>query len=466
LHIGGARSALFDYLIARKLGGTFIVRSEDTDRERSSAASEQNILEALRWLHIDWDEGIDAGGAYGPYRQTERLALYGQYTERLLKDGKAYHCYCTEEELEAERRSQLARGETPRYIGACRHLTEEQRAAYEAAGRKKVVRFHVPVGEQLVVRDLIRGEVVFDSGGIGDFIIVKSDGIPVYNYAVVIDDITMNITHVIRGDEHLSNTPRQLVLYQALGEPAPVFGHVSLILNTEGHKMSKRDGDTAVLDYRAKGYLPEALVNFVVLLGWSPSDEREFFTLEELTEQFSLERVAKSPAVFDVNKLNYINAHYLKQADPDRLAHLALPYLREEGLFVGELTDEAQRWIRDFVQAVLDHLAYLAQVKEYIHYFTGSEVPAAQAEVQDILTGEQAPQVIRLFKDKIQTAEDLSAEAVKGIIKAVTKELKLSGKLVFMPLRAALTGQMHGPELYHIVSLLGRENVLRRLARY
>lgn len=467
LHIGGARSALFDYLLACKNNGTFIVRSEDTDLERSSRESEHNILEALRWLELRWDEGIEAGGAYGPYRQTERLELYKQYTQRLIDEGKAYPCYCSTEELDAQRQAQLSRGETPRYTGKCRRLSNEERARLDAQGQSKVIRFHVPAGDQIVVHDLVRGDVVFDSEGIGDFIIVKSDGIPVYNFAVVIDDITMKITHVVRGEEHLSNTPRQIVLYQALGVQPPFFGHVSLILNTEGHKMSKRDGDTAVIDYRAKGYLPEAVVNFIVLLGWSPQGEQEFFTMDELIREFSLERVSKSPAVFDINKLNYMNAHYLKQADPDRLVSLVLPYLQEIGLFTeGEITEKERHWVRDFVQAVVDHLSYLAQVKEYIHYFVGGEAPQAEGEAKEILAGEQVPQVLALFKEKLQAVETLTKESVKGILKSITKELKLSGKLVFMPVRIALTGQMHGPELDRIVPLLGLENVLNRLEQY
>lgn len=279
LHIGGARSALFNYLLARRENGVFIVRSEDTDLERSSRESEHNILEALRWLKIEWNEGIEVGGDNGPYRQTERLDLYREYTKKLIESGHAYSCYCSEEELEEERQALIAKGETPRYLGKCRHLTEEQKAKYEAEGRKPVIRFRVPEGQKIVIHDHVRGEVVFDSDGIGDYVIVKSDGIPTYNYAVVIDDTTMKITHVIRGEEHLSNTPRQILIYEALDLKVPEFAHISLILNTEGRKMSKRDGDTAVIDYQAKGYLPEAVVNFIALMGWAPPGEEEFLHL-------------------------------------------------------------------------------------------------------------------------------------------------------------------------------------------
>lgn len=464
LHIGGARSALFNYLLARRENGVFIVRSEDTDLERSSRESEHNILEALRWLKIQWGEGIEVGGENGPYRQTERLELYREYTQKLLESGHAYHCYCSEEELEEERQALSAKGETPRYLGKCRHLTEEQKAQYEAAGRKPVVRFRVPEGEKIVIRDQVRGDVVFESDGIGDYVIVKSDGIPTYNYAVVIDDTTMHVTHVIRGEEHLSNTPRQILIYQALGLSVPEFAHISLILNTEGRKMSKRDGDTAVIDYQAKGYLPEAVVNFIALMGWAPPGEEEFFTLEELENIFSLDRVSKSPAVFDLNKLNYINAHYIKQTSPERLAELALPYLQEMGAMPqGELSEREKTWLLHFVQAIVNHLSYMAQVKEFVHYFQGPEAPAPEGEALEILRGEQVPGVLELFKSKLQELEALTVDGTKTLLKQITKELKLGGKLVYMPIRIALTGQMHGPELYDMIPLLGRENVLKRL---
>lgn len=466
LHIGGARSALFNYLFAAGRGGTFILRIEDTDLERSSRESEKDIINALRWLGIEWNEGIEAGGQNGPYRQTERLDIYKEYTRKLVEKGYAYYCYCSEEELENERQELIARGETPRYRGKCRCLTEEQRLALEAEGRKPVVRFRVPEGEQIVIDDLVRGKVAFDSEGIGDYIIVKSDGIPTYNFAVVIDDMLMGITHVIRGEEHLSNTPRQVLIYKALGIPAPEFAHISLILNNEGRKMSKRDGDTAVIDYYRKGYLPEAVVNFVALLGWSPAGEQEFFTLEELKKEFSLERVSKSPAVFDLNKLNHINAHYIKESSDERLAELVLPFLREAGLFVSEeLGSEDRKWINGFVGAVKEKVSNLREMKDYVRYFYGTEVDEPEQEARAVLKGETVPRVLALFKEKIANAEELDVSRAKAILKEITKELKLKGKDVFMPVRIALTGQMHGPDLDRIISLLGKDNIFKRLEK-
>ena len=266
-HIGGARSALFNYLLARKTGGKLILRIEDTDRERSTPESEENIKAALKWLGMDWDEGVDVGGPNGPYHQMERLDIYKKYTDKLLAEGKAYYCYCTDEELEKERQSLIKEGKMPRYMGKCRHLTEEQIAQFKAEGRKPTVRFRVPADKQILVRDMVRGDVVFDSNNIGDFVIVKSDGIPTYNYAVVIDDALMHITHVIRAEEHLSNTPRQCLVYDALGFKQPTFGHISLILGKDHTKMSKRHGATSVDQYRQLGYLPEAINNFLALLG-------------------------------------------------------------------------------------------------------------------------------------------------------------------------------------------------------
>lgn len=314
-HIGGARSALFNWLLAKKYtDGKFVLRIEDTDRVRSTKESEENIKAALKWLGLDWNEGIDVGGEYGPYRQTERLDIYKKFTDKLLAEGKAYYCYCTEEEIEAERQALRAQNKMPLYGGHCRNLTPEQIAKYEAEGRKPVIRFRTPCDQSVKFDDMVRGKMSFDSNGIGDFVIVKADGIPVYNYAVVIDDALMHITHVIRAEEHLSNTPRQVVLYEALGFPVPKFGHISLILGKDHTKMSKRHGATSVEQYKNLGYLPEAIVNFLALLGWAPQSEQEIFSIDELIKEFSMDHVAKNPAVFDIDKLNWINAQYMKKS--------------------------------------------------------------------------------------------------------------------------------------------------------
>jgi nondiscriminating glutamyl-tRNA synthetase len=463
LHIGGARSALFNWLLARQTGGTFVLRIEDTDLERSSKESEENIKDALRWLGITWDEGIDAGGAYGPYRQTERLDLYRRYTEELLAKGLAYHCYCSEEELEADRQQLMEKGEMPRYLGKCRHLSGAEKEKYCAQGRKPVVRFRVPEGENIIFQDLVRGQVVFESDGIGDFVVVKSDGIPVYNYAVIIDDTTMHITHVVRGEEHLSNTPRQLLLYKALGLTPPEFAHISLILGKDRSKMSKRHGSTAVEQYKNKGYLAAGLINFLALLGWSPAGEQEFFTMDELIEQFSLERVAKNPAVFDVDKLNWINSYYLKQLPIHELTELAIPHLIAGGYITEQEAVERRAWIETVMVAVKDYLSYAAQVTEHVDVFFNDSPEFENEETKAVLAEEEIPLVTSKFKEKIAAAPVLDTPTVQGILKSITKELKLGGKKVYMPLRVALTGKAHGPELDVLISIIGKERSMQRI---
>jgi len=461
-HIGGARSALFNWLLAKKHGGKLILRVEDTDRERSTKESEENIKEALRWLGITWDEGVDIDGPYGPYRQTERLEIYNKYTEKLLENGHAYYCYCSEAEIEAEREAQLAKGETPCYSGRCRNLAEEDKVRFVAEGRKPTVRFRVPQNKSIVFTDLVRGTVSFDSNGIGDYVIVKSDGIPVYNYAVVLDDSLMHITHVIRAEEHLSNTPRQILLYEALGFEMPKFGHISLILGKDRTKMSKRHGATSVEQYRNLGYLPEALDNFLALLGWAPASEQEIFSLEELVEEFSMDRVAKNPAVFDIDKLNWINSHYIKQAKPELITDLALPHLKAAG-YIDEITPDQYAWLVNVVTALQGHISYAAQIVDHVDIFFNDNIEFETEEAHEIMRDADIPQVMDAFCTKLAALEQLDGPVIKALLKSITKELKLGGKKVFMPIRIAITGKMHGPDLDKIIPLIGRERVLSRV---
>lgn len=460
-HIGGARSALFNWLLAKRYGGKLILRIEDTDLERSTKESEQNIMDALRWLGITWDEGVDVGGPFGPYRQTERLDTYRRCTEQLLAEGKAYYCYCTEEDLEAERKEQMDKGETPRYRGHCRHLSALQKKELEAAGRKPVVRFLVPEHQQIIFNDLVRGTVCFESDGVGDFVIVKSDGIPVYNYAVVVDDAMMSVSHVIRAEEHLSNTPRQILLYEALGFRLPEFGHVSLILGKDKTKMSKRHGATSVDQYRKLGYLPEAIVNFLALLGWSPVGEQEIFTLEELINQFSMDRVAKNPAVFDIDKLNWINAQYMKQLTTAELTALVLPHLKDAGFVTHSLDASQNDWLEKVVETVREYISFAAQIIDVVPLFFNENV-TFEAEAKAILLDPEAPRVMQLFCSKIEALAEIDAPSVKSVLKNIVKETKLGGKNVYMPIRVAVTGMVHGPDLDKIIPLLGKERVLSR----
>ena len=457
LHIGGARSALFNYLLAKHEDGDFIVRMEDTDRDRSTPESEENIKASLRWLGIDWNEGIDIGGPYAPYRQMERLETYREAAQKLLEAGLAYYCYCSEEELEAQRQALIAKGETPRYLGNCRELSAAQKAAYEAEGRKPVIRFRVPAAKALPIEDGVRGRVVFDSDEIGgDFVIVKSDGIPTYNFAVVVDDHLMEISHVIRGEEHLSNTPRQLLLYEALGWEAPQFAHISLILGEDHSKMSKRHGSVSVVNYQKEGYLAPALVNFLALLGWSPEVEEEFFTMAQLEEQFSLDRVSKSPAVFDVQKLRWINSQYLRALPPAELAAGLVPYVG--ATFAGER-------LQLLAETFANHLETFADIKGYLPLIEGVEKPELTTEAAEVMAAESVPGLVALFAEKIAAMETIEPAAVKAAIKACGKELGLKGAGLFMPLRIALTGSQHGPDIDKLAALMGKEIILGRLAK-
>ena len=457
LHIGGARSALFNYLLAAREKGDFVLRVEDTDLERSSRQSEQNIIDSLRWLGIEWNEGIGVGGPFGPYRQTERLPLYTAAAERLIASGYAYNCYCSEEKLEQERAAQQAAGQTPHYNGACRNLSPKERATYEAAGSRPVVRFVVPQNQELVIEDIVRGRVVVNSAEIGgDFIILKSDGLPTYNFAAVVDDFQMRITHVVRGEEHLPNTPRQLLIYQALGYPPPVFAHVSLILGPDGSKMSKRHGAVSVVNYQEEGFLPQALVNFLALLGWSPQGEQELLSMEQLKEQFSLSRVSKSPAVFDIAKLRWLNAQYLRALPPSEIARGIAPYLPE--------SFNAERTLL-LAESLAHHLETFAGVRDYLPLIEGPTRPTLDGEAATTLDQEHAPRLLASFFAHIEALnnDEFTAAAIKEAIKQAGKETGAKGAALYMVLRVAITGNTHGPDLDKIAALIGKENLLARL---
>ena len=462
-HIGGARSALFNWLVARNKNGKFLVRVEDTDLARSTRESEEDIKAALKWLGLNWDEGIDVGGENGPYRQTERLDIYHKEIQRLLDEGKAYYCYCTEEELEESRTQQLAEGKTPVYNDHCRSLTEEEIAKYKESGRKPVIRLRVPKEGVFAFDDMVRGHVTFQAAGVGDFIIMKSDGIPVYNFAVVVDDALMNITHVIRAEEHLSNTPRQIAIYQALGYDIPKFGHISLILGSDHKKMSKRHGATSVDEYRKMGYLSDAVVNYLALLGWAPKGEQEIFTREELIEQFSMKRVSANDAVFDIEKLNWINFQYMKQLSPEELLELTLPFIINAGYITGPLSDEKKEWLKKVVWFVRDHLYYGAQTPENIKIFFEELSATTDEEMLDIMNRETSKMIIKSFAEKLSDLDTFNESSIKDVFSNLMKESGIKGKAAFEPVRIALTGEIHGPGLYTLIELFGKEKTIQRL---
>lgn len=466
LHIGNARTALFNYLFARNAGGKFIIRIEDTDQKRNIAGGEESQLAYLKWLGIDWDESIDKGGDFGPYRQSERNHIYKKYYEDLLNRGLAYKCYCTEDELEAEREAQLARGEMPRYSGKCAHLTEEDQKKLEAEGRKPSIRFRVPAGKTYTFKDMVKDDVSFDSDGIGDFVIVKKDGIPTYNFAVAIDDHLMEMTHVLRGDDHISNTPKQLMIFEAFDWTPPIYGHMTLIVNESRKKLSKRDESIIqfIEQYADLGYLPEALFNFITLLGWSPQGEEEIFSKEEFIEIFDAQRLSKSPALFDKQKLLWMNNQYMKELDLDKVVELSLPHLVKAGLVREEMSEEEEKWVRSLIGLYQEQMSYGAEIVELSQMFFQDEIEYDEA-AKAVLEEEQVPEVLASFKNIIQDLEPFVAPEIKKAIKAVQKETGHKGKKLFMPIRIAVSGQSHGPELPNSIELLGKEKVIRRIER-
>ncbi|WP_053364748.1 glutamate--tRNA ligase [Bacillus sp. FJAT-27245] len=465
LHIGNARTALFNYLFARSQGGKFIIRIEDTDKKRNIEGGEESQLKYLNWLGIDWDESVDKDGGYGPYRQSERIDIYRKYYTRLIEEGHAYKCYCTEEELEAEREEQSARGETPHYSGKCRHLTDEERSRLESEGRQPSIRLKVPAGKVYTFNDIVKGEVTFESEGMGDWVMIKKDGTPTYNFAVAIDDHLMEITHVLRGDDHISNTPKQLMVYEALGWDAPIFGHMTLIVNESRKKLSKRDESIIqfIEQYDELGYLPEALFNFIALLGWSPAGEEEIFSKEEFIEIFDSARLSKSPALFDKQKLAWMNNQYIKKADLHRLVAISLPHLVKAGLVKEELTGQEREWVVSLIALFQEKMNFGAEIVEMSDIFFREDINPDE-EAKSVLAEEQVPEVLKAFLDEITKLEEFKAEGIQAAMKAVQKSTGHKGKKLFMPIRAAVTGQTHGPDLPKTIELLGREKIQKRLS--
>jgi nondiscriminating glutamyl-tRNA synthetase len=456
LHIGNVRTALFNYLFARHNQGKFILRIEDTDVERSTVSSELSILEDLKWLGLTWDEGPDVGGEFGPYRQSERISLYQEFVDKLLKKGKAYPCFCSEGELKKKSEALLSQGIAPKYDGKCRNLSRDEMMSLESKGIKPAIRFKVDE-DTVEVDDLIHGRVLFLRKEIGDFIILRSDGIAAYNFAVVIDDALMKITHVIRGDGHLTNTPRQILVSRALVFDIPKFAHHALTLGPDGTPLSKRHGAASLPFYRQEGYLPQAMLNFLALLGWSPENGEEIISLEEMIKQFSLDRVGKSGAVFNPDKLNWVNKVYLKRLPIEELTELVIPYL--EGI---NWEKRGKAWLREVVETVRNYLSHLSQIKEEVRIFFGPLPPLGEKE-NGILQEGKAIEVIRAYKGKIEKLDHINLENYQKMVNQVKGEHRVKGKTLYLPLRIALTGKTEGPELERVFLLLGKEESIERI---
>jgi glutamyl-tRNA synthetase len=457
LHVGNARTALFNWLLARGHGGTFILRIEDTDTERSTRESETSIERDLRWLGLDWDEGLSVGGSHGPYRQSERLHLYESYAKALLEADAAYYCFCTPAQLEAERQAALAAGRPALYAGTCRSLPKKERAARIAAGERPAIRFRVPQGREVVFGDAVRGAINVSTDVIGDPIIVRADGRPAYNFAVVVDDALMEITHVIRGEDHISNTPRQILMYEALGFAPPTFAHLALVMGPDHSPLSKRHGATSVAEFRSKGYLPEALVNYLALLGWSPGNDQELLPIDELARRFSLDHVGHSAGVFDEEKLAWVNRHYLKMADPGRLAELSIAYFKEAGFQMAPSAQgvEFLASAMAMASASVDRLNQVpARLALLFDYDAGAVL--RDPHVREELQGEGARAVVTALAEELAAAPRLDRERFRAAANQVKARTGQKGKALFHPIRLALTGRAEGPELDLAVPAIDR----------
>jgi len=457
LHVGNARTALFNWLLVRGQGGAFILRIEDTDAERSTRESEASFLRDLRWLGLAWDEGPDIGGAFGPYRQSERLHLYDSYSKELVSAGAAYHCFCSTAQLEAERREAVAAGKPALYSGTCRAVPREQASARIAAGERPAIRFRVPEGREVMFTDAVRGEVRFQTEVIGDPVIVRADGTPAYNFAVVVDDALMEITHVIRGEDHISNTPRQILLYEALGFAPPTFAHLSLVMGPDHAPLSKRHGATSVAEFRAKGYLPEALVNYLALIGWSPGGNDELLPIDELARRFSLDAVGHSAGVFDEEKLAWANRHYLKLADPMRLAELSVPYFTDAGLAVNP-DARGLEFLASAMPMASASVDRLAQVPARLAFLFDFDAAAALNDRQTLEEMQSGPAraVVQALAEALGAAPRLDREKFREAANRVKASTGLKGKALFHPIRVALTGRAEGPELDLAVPAIDR----------
>ena len=452
LHMGGARTALFNWLFARHEGGRFIVRVEDTDRERSDPALETQLLEDLAWLGLDWDEGPGRNGSRGPYRQSNRMEIYRTHVDRLLAADMAYPCFCTEEELDRKREEMTARGEPPRYDGSCSRLTAAERERLRGEGRPASVRFRFPAEEERRIEDIIRGEVVFPPGMVGDFVVMRSNGMPTYNFAAAVDDAMMEITHVVRGEEHLSNTLRQIVIYESLGLDAPRFAHLPLILGADRSKLSKRHGAPNVADFRERGFPRDGIVNYLAFLGWSPGDGREILSVEELVRVFTLERVSPSPSIFDEVKMEWVCARHVRDGGAARFLDDALPWFPPG--FAGTYDRAALGRIFDIAAEQLPAFSRLAAA--VAPFRPGS--PELDEEARVALAG--AAPILRAVRDALAGLDAWERDAIAAAVKSAGAAAGAKGRHLFMPLRAALTGAVHGPDLAAVIAVRGREDVL------
>jgi len=457
VHLGSLRTALYNYLFARLHNGTFILRIEDTDQARYAEGAVENLLTTLQWAGLDYDEGPEKNGSYGPYYQSQRRDIYNKYVDQLLTAGNAYRCFCSAERLQKIREAQIASKETPKYDGLCRNLSVQESEG-RAANESFVVRLKIPESGETIVRDIIRGEVIFQNELIDDQVLIKSDGFPTYHLANVVDDHLMQISHVIRGEEWLLSMPKHILLYDYLGWEKPQFAHLPLLLNEDRSKLSKRQGDVAVEDYRKKGYLPQALVNFVALLGWNRGDDQEIFSLEELVESFSLERVSKAGAIFNREKLDWMNGIYLREIPEEEYVSYAIAELKNAGLNTGN--DAKNKLI---VRAVRKSLSHLDEIKAKTALFYNDQIADYDDNAREWLKKNDSKIVFKAMADEIEKLPEIDLNSFKSVMANVQKNTGIKGKDLWMPVRVAMTGLTEGPELPLVIDILGKDKILKFL---
>jgi glutamyl-tRNA synthetase len=462
-HVGNIRSALFNWLFARHHGGVFILRVEDTDQERRVPGSMEEMMAALRWLGLQWDEGPEVGGAYGPYLQSERVPLYQEAAGRLMEEGHAYRCFCTPERLEQMRETQRARGLPTGYDRRCRSLSSAGRESRLAAGEMSVVRFASPTEGETVVHDDVVGDVTFQHGTLDDFVLLKSDGFPTYHLANVVDDHLMEITHVLRAEEWLSSTPKHLLLWQAFGWEPPVYAHLPMVLGPDRKKLSKRHGPTGISTFREEGYLPEAMVNFLALLGWSPGNNEEILPVEEIIARFDLEGILKHPAVFDYQKLDWMNGVYMRRTSSAELAARVRPLLEEAGLLQAPLTGSQELYLESVVQLVQDRIEKLRDAPALVDYFFKAEIEYDSKAVSKWLARPEAARTLAAAADCLAAVDTFCTNDIEVAIRATSEQLGVSAPQVIHPVRVATTGRTVGPGLFETLAVLGKERVLHRL---
>ncbi len=470
LHIGGLRTALYDYLYAKGKGGKYILRIEDTDRSRFVEGAIENLVESLTWAGVEHDEGVfvEDGklvqkGEYGPYIQSERLDIYKKYVEQLIENGHAYYCFCSKERLDSVREQQKSKGIVPRYDGYCRSIDIEEAKKRIEAGEEYTVRLKLPANKDITFHDAVRGKVTINTKDMDDQVLLKSDGFPTYHMAVVVDDYLMKITHIIRGEEWLSSTPKHVYLYEAFGWEAPEYVHLPTVLNKNKKKLSKRQGDVAVGDFREKGYLPEALINYLALVGWTPDSNEEIFSMEELINEFSLDRVSKTGGVFDKDKLNWVNSQYIKEADIEKITKLAIPYLIEAGYITEKDVEERFDWLKIMVSTVQENLSYMSQIVDRVKIYFEDKIELDDKKAEDVLKGERVGELLEAFKQELEQINTIDKEFASSIFKKLKKGTGIKGKNLYMPIRVMLTGQLHGPEMANIILVLGKANILKRI---